>query len=138
MLQLRQREFERAARLWPRISHSVSVIKSSQDYKKMVAFVDALTDTIGKNEKHSLAPLIDLLMVLIEDYENKHLEEPKGNPVSALRLLMEEHGLTQADLPEVGSQGVVSEILSGKRILNLRQVRALANRFHVSSSVFID
>jgi HTH-type transcriptional regulator/antitoxin HigA len=50
---------------------------------------------------------------------------------------MEEHELTQSDLPEVGSQGVVSEILNGKRELNVRQIRALAERFGVSTAVFI-
>ena len=53
-----------------------------------------------------------------------------------LVYLMQEHGLTQAELPEIGSQGVVSEILAGKRDLNVRQMRALANRFHVSPAVF--
>jgi transcriptional regulator with XRE-family HTH domain len=47
---------------------------------------------------------------------------------------MEEHGLTQSDLPEIGSQDVLSEILRGKRELNVRQIRALATRFHVSPS----
>jgi hypothetical protein len=46
-------------------------------------------------------------------------------------------GLQQADLPEVGSQSVVSEILNGKRDLNVRQIRALVKRFHVSPAVFI-
>ena len=50
---------------------------------------------------------------------------------------MEEHELTQSDLPEVGSQGVVSEILSGKRKLNIRQIHALSERFGVSPSVFV-
>ena len=50
---------------------------------------------------------------------------------------MDEHGLTQSDLPEVGSQGVVSEIIHGKRDLNVRQIRALATRFKVSPSVFL-
>jgi HTH-type transcriptional regulator/antitoxin HigA len=50
---------------------------------------------------------------------------------------MEQHGLRQGDLTEVGSQGVVSEILTGKRELNLRQVRALAARFSVSPATFI-
>ena len=50
---------------------------------------------------------------------------------------MEEHGLTQSDLPEVGSQGVISDILRGKRELNVRQIRTLAKRFHVSPAVFI-
>jgi HTH-type transcriptional regulator/antitoxin HigA len=54
-----------------------------------------------------------------------------------LKYLMEPHGVRQADLAEIGSQGVVSEILSGKRQLNLRQIRALAARFHVLPSVFL-
>jgi HTH-type transcriptional regulator / antitoxin HigA len=45
--------------------------------------------------------------------------------------------LTQVDLPEIGSQGMVSEVLGGKRELNVRQVRALAQRFHVSAAVFV-
>lgn len=53
-----------------------------------------------------------------------------------LAYLMQEHGLTQAELPEIGSQGVVSEILAGRRELNVRQIRALADRFHVSPAVF--
>jgi HTH-type transcriptional regulator/antitoxin HigA len=48
-----------------------------------------------------------------------------------LAFLMQSHGLRQSDLPEVGSQGVVSEVLAGKRELNLRQVTALAKRFRV-------
>ena len=52
-------------------------------------------------------------------------------------VLMDGHNLTQSDLPEVGSQGVISEIIRGKRELNVRQIRALAKRFKVSPSVFI-
>ncbi|MCB0071665.1 MAG: hypothetical protein KDE20_09420 [Caldilineaceae bacterium] len=55
----------------------------------------------------------------------------------ALRYLMDEHDLRQSDLPEVGSQGIVSEILSGKRELNVRQIRELAQRFHVDPAVFL-
>jgi Helix-turn-helix len=55
-----------------------------------------------------------------------------------LKSLMEEHGLRQSDLPEIGSQGAVSEILSGARELNVRQLRRLAKRFGVSPAVFIN
>jgi HTH-type transcriptional regulator/antitoxin HigA len=48
---------------------------------------------------------------------------------------MREHGLKQTDLPEVGSQGVVSEVLAGRRALNLRQVKALSARFRVPMDV---
>lgn len=49
---------------------------------------------------------------------------------------MEEHGLKQDDLKEIGSQGVVSEILRGKRELNTRQISMLAKRFGVSPAAF--
>jgi len=50
---------------------------------------------------------------------------------------VEKHGLKQSDLREIGSQGVVSEILNGKRDLNLRQIRALSKRFGVSTATFV-
>ena len=63
---------------------------------------------------------------------------PPIHGTELLQFLMEEHGLRQSDLAEVGSQGVVSEILNGKRELNVRQIRELAKRFHVSPAVFIE
>ena len=62
---------------------------------------------------------------------------PECGGADVLRFLMDEHGLSQSALPEAGSQGVVSEILSRKRELNLRQIRVLAKRFHVSPAIFI-
>jgi len=50
---------------------------------------------------------------------------------------MDEHGLKQKDLSEIGSQGVVSELLSGKREINARQAKLLGQRFHVSPAVFL-
>jgi HTH-type transcriptional regulator / antitoxin HigA len=50
---------------------------------------------------------------------------------------MESHGLKQSDLPEIGSQGVVSEVMRGRRELNVRQIRALAQRFGVLTSLFV-
>jgi HTH-type transcriptional regulator / antitoxin HigA len=49
---------------------------------------------------------------------------------------MKEHGLSQADLPEVGNQSVISMLLSGARNLNIRQIRALSKRFAVPATVF--
>ncbi len=74
---------------------------------------------------------------VIEAYEAENYEIPDCSGVDMLIYFMEEHSLTQSDLPEIGSQGVVSEIINGKRELNIRQVRALAERFKVSSLVFL-
>ena len=79
----------------------------------------------------------DTLGTLMHAYEERHHPMPAWSGGDVLRVLLDEHGLTQSDLPEIGSQGVVSEILRGKRALNVRQIRALARRFHVSPSVFI-
>ena len=58
--------------------------------------------------------------------------------INALKFLMEQHGLKQADLlEEIGSQSVVSGILNGKRQLNLKQIKKLSRRFHVSPETFI-
>jgi HTH-type transcriptional regulator/antitoxin HigA len=81
--------------------------------------------------------MMDVIGVLIEDYEDEHIPEPEGDPISVLKYFMEEYELKQKDLPELGSQGIVSEILNGKRELNLRQVKALSERFKVPVSVFI-
>ena len=78
------------------------------------------------------APLADLaatLGELIGDYEDRHVPRPDVSGAGMLRFLMDQHGLKQADLREIGSQGVVSEILNGKRDLNARQIKALAARF---------
>jgi HTH-type transcriptional regulator/antitoxin HigA len=65
-------------------------------------------------------------------YENRaHPWPDTSTPATRLAFLMEQHGLRQCDLPEVGAQSVVSEVLSGKRALNLRQTQALAKRFCV-------
>jgi len=52
---------------------------------------------------------------LIETYEAHTIPEMEGNPIVTLHVLMEEHDIKQSDLPEIGSQDVVSEILSNKR-----------------------
>jgi HTH-type transcriptional regulator/antitoxin HigA len=52
-------------------------------------------------------------------------------------VTMKEHNLKQSDLAEIGSQGVVSEILTGKRVVNIEQIKRVSQRFHVSPLVFI-
>lgn len=91
---------------------------------------------MGTNESHPLYGLLDTLGTLIHVHEEKHMPIDNCSGVEALLYLMEEHELTQSDLSEIGTQGVVSEILSGKRQLNVRQIKLLAERFGVSPAVF--
>ena len=121
---------------WTAISPLLS-IRNEREYDLAVERLNRLLDEVGTDEQHPLYTLLDTLGTLIRVYEEEHHPIPACSGADVLRFLMEEHGLTQSDLPEVGSQGVVSEILRGKRELNARQIRALATRFHVSPAVFI-
>jgi HTH-type transcriptional regulator/antitoxin HigA len=112
-------------------------IRNENEFDAAVERMNELLDEIGTDESHPLYSLLDTLGTLIQAYEEEHHSIPEAKGAEVLRLLMDEHGLTQSDLPEVGSQGVVSEILSGKRELNVRQIRAMAERFKVSPAAFV-
>jgi HTH-type transcriptional regulator/antitoxin HigA len=122
---------------WQNIAPLVATPTSEADYQERLALLHQLIDEVGEDEQHPLASLLDFVGVQIADYEKRHYPEPEASPQDVLASLMQEHQLKQSDLPEVGSQGVVSEILNGKRRLNTRQIQALAQRFSVSASVFI-
>jgi HTH-type transcriptional regulator/antitoxin HigA len=114
-------------------------IRTDVDYDAAVASLNALLDAGAANEVDPLADLAATLGELIGDYDAAHYPAKDVAPGDMLRFLMDQHGLKQKDLAEqLGSQGVVSEILSGKRELNLRQMRALASRFAVPVTAFVD
>ena len=131
-------EIEEIAKIWPTVSKVVSVIHTEEEYKYAVKVLDKLIDIVGEDEDHPLASLMETIGTRIENYEDRYYPEPMGDPIGCLKYLMEEHNLKQRDLKELGSQGVVSEILSGKRELTLRQIKSLSKRFHLSPAVFID
>ena len=113
-------------------------IRNQRDYKAAVAALNALLDAGAADQRHPLADLVATLGELVGDYDDTHYPAKEVPPGDMLRFLLEQHRLTQSDVPEVGSQGVVSEVLSGKRALNLRQMRALSQRFAVPVAAFID
>jgi HTH-type transcriptional regulator / antitoxin HigA len=114
----------------------VSESYTEADYKERLALLNDLIDEVGENEQHPLASLLDIVGMVVSDYEQTHYPIPKSTPQNVLAYLMSEHQLKQSDLPEIGSQGVVSEILRGKRQLNTRQIQMLSQRFGVSANVF--
>ena len=101
--------------------------------------LDKLLDIVGEDERHELMGLVDVISHMIEMYDNEHhFELEKTSSIDALKFLMDQHGLKQSDLSDIGSQGVVSEILNAKRKLNLNQIKKLAKKFQVSPNTFID
>ena len=131
-------ELERLSAAWAPISDVLSVPHTEAEYRRISTLLDLVIDEVGEHESHPLASMMETLGALVDAYEREHVRELPSSPVDVLRLLMDEHGLNQSDLPDVGSQGVVSEILHGRRQLNVRQVRALSERFQVSPAVFVE
>ncbi|CAN7367885.1 transcriptional regulator [Trinickia sp. LjRoot230] len=111
-------------------------IMTNRDYDFAVRALNALLDAGAADEGHKLAPLADALGEFVGDYDEAHYRLPDAAPADVLKYLMMENDVKQSDLPEIGSQGVVSEILNGKRELNTRQIAALSKRFNVSPAVF--
>ena len=125
-------------RPWYSTAPLLAVPANDEELARLQAVLDRLLEEIGDDEGHPLMPWLDAIGERIEAYEAQHYPMPEAaSPIDLLRHLMDVHQLRQSDLPELGSQGVVSEILSGKRTLNARQCRALADRFGVSAENFL-
>lgn len=129
-----------AERAWQAFQSDIGItaIQTPKQYEQTVALMNRLLDVVGENERHPLAGLLELVGELVASYEARLPAVPDAPPRDVLRLLMEQHGLTQTDLrAELGGQPVVSDILNGKREINARQAKALAARFHVSPAAFL-
>lgn len=122
---------------WSYVAPLLQPARNAKEYAQLVEALDAAIDAGGADEKHPLARLVDYLGDLVAEYEAKDKMPAAATGADALRYLMQRDGLRQADLPELGSQGVVSELLSGRREFNARQAKALAERFGVSAAFFL-
>jgi HTH-type transcriptional regulator/antitoxin HigA len=128
------------APIWNDLRHrlGLSPIHTKAQYGRMVQLMNGLVDEVGSNEKHPLADLLEIVGDIIAVYEGRHYPIADAEPREVLRLLIEQNNLQQKDLAtELGSQSVVSEVLSGKREINARQAKALGVRFAVSPGAFL-
>jgi HTH-type transcriptional regulator/antitoxin HigA len=121
----------------------IRALRTEAEYDRALALVQAILNTTrNKPERedvtHPLNALLAFLTPAIEAYEAEHHPVPTFSAREYLRTLMQEHGLTQSQLPEIGNQSVVSQVLSGKRRLNARQIAGLAKRFKVPAEAFLE
>lgn len=123
---------------WTQLTKDIplSRIHSKRQYDLVVRGMEYLADVVDDNPKHPLAGLLEILEVLVDDYDHIYHQIPPISSAELLRNLMAEHGLRQTDLSIIGSQGVVSEILAGKRRLNKRHASLLAKRFSLPEELF--
>jgi HTH-type transcriptional regulator/antitoxin HigA len=111
------------------------VIRSEEQNQQYIQMLDELTSR--KIVTPAEEKLIALLLVLIEEFEDKNYPVPDAKPVDVVRHLMEANDLRQKDMVDVfGTESVVSDVLNGKRDLAKEHIRRLSARFHVSPAVF--
>jgi HTH-type transcriptional regulator/antitoxin HigA len=127
-----EEEYVALVRAFPLLS-----IRGDEHLAEALAVIDRLTEKPERTqaEEAYLGALVDL----VETYEDAHVVIPPTPGREALRYLMEENGLSQADLvPLFGTPSVVSEVLAGKRHLALTHIRRLADYFGLPADAFIE
>jgi HTH-type transcriptional regulator/antitoxin HigA len=112
-------------------------IRDEAQYRHMAEFAESIAESLPDDKSEPLWGLVEIITDQINDYEARNDPSPEVSGADMLRFLMEQHGLKQSDLAEIGGQSVVSEILAGKRFLNVRQIRILSERFGVSPAAFV-
>ena len=113
------------------------VIKNETEYKETLVTLEGLLDrdpAPGTPENENL----ELLTLLVQDYESRGYQYVPPDPVEAIKFRMEQQNLTPRDLiPYIGSRSKVSEVLSRKRPLTMSMIRALHSRLGVPAGVLI-
>jgi HTH-type transcriptional regulator/antitoxin HigA len=100
-------------------------ITTSADYDAALAAIEALIDR-DPDRGTPAADELEVLSVLVTDYEDRNFPVGPVDPIEAIKFRMEQQGLRQVDLvPFIGTRGRVSEVLSGKRPLTLSMIRRL-------------
>ena len=113
------------------------IIDTEIEHKRLLNEVDKFMD-LGENLTDEQAEVLQLLITLIEQYENKVYQMKAVTPLDILHELMSVRQLKQKDIVEIfGSKGITSEVINGKRSISKNQAKALGDFFHVSYSLFL-
>ncbi len=128
---------ENAIQHWNKVAPAIDCPKSHQDYIALINNVQDAIELVENRPNSPLKGLIEAMAMAAQKYEQDQLKSLEGGAIPALKYLIKLHGVRQSELKEIGSQGVVSEILNGKRSLTLRHVRELSKKFKVSPNVFV-
>ena len=111
------------------------VLKTEEDYKKASM---RLMEIFHAEPNTSQSDELDLLMVLIKDYDDKHNKLPELDALEVIIYKMQEMGIKAKDLePLIGTKGHVSAVLSGKREITLKMAQKLKNYFSIPAEVFL-
>jgi HTH-type transcriptional regulator / antitoxin HigA len=101
----------------------IKPIKSNRELNRVLKRIDVLW---GAKPSTPKGDELDILILLVEKYEDEHYSIPASDPVEAIKFLMDQNNLSRKDLePYIGASGRVSEILSRKRGLTLTMIKKL-------------
>ena len=113
----------------------LKILKTETEYQKAIKrTLEIFHAEEGSPEEEELA----VLLLLVKDYEEKHVIIPQISPVEIIKQKMREQGIKAKDLePIIGSKGHVSSVLSGRREITLKVAQKLKEYFHLPSEVFL-
>lgn len=113
----------------------IKPVRTETDYDAALARIEEIWNAEpGTPESDEL----DVLSVLVEDYEKKHHPIPPPDPIEAIKFRMEQMGLSRRDLePYIGSRGRVAEVLNRKRGLSIEMIRNLSEGLGISAEVLV-
>lgn len=118
-----------------RVRSELKPIKTEKQYEEYLKLIDGLLDCMEGSKE---AEVLDLVSILIRDYEDKHYKIESPDPIEAIKIEMEEQGLKQKDLiPYFGSKEMVSQILNRKRPLTLKIIKNLYHNFGISAETLL-
>ena len=113
----------------------IKPIRNEEDYQNALLRIDEIFDAKRGTEE---GDELEILAILIDNYENEHFPIGMPDPIEAIKFRMEQMGMKQKDLAEVfGFKSRVSEILSKKRKLTLEMVRKLNTTLHIPTEVLV-
>jgi HTH-type transcriptional regulator/antitoxin HigA len=114
----------------------IKPIKNEADYNKSLQRLEVIFDAIPNTKTGDEA---EILVMLIDNYENKHYSIEAPDPIDAIKIRMEEMNLKQKDLVGViGGKSSVSEVLNKKKKLTVDMIRKLEKMLHISASVLVN
>lgn len=118
-------------------SAMIGPIKNNEQYESSLERIYALMQgDIAPDSKES--DELEVLSILVKDYEQVHFPVPKPSPLEAIRFRLDQMGISEKELSEIlGYRSRKSEILSGKRKLNLSMIRRLNEKLHIPAEILI-
>lgn len=115
----------------------IKPIKNKKQYQEALALIyDLMQKDIKASSKES--DQLEVLSILVKEYENVHFPLPKPHPIEAIKFRLEQMGMSESDLSSIiGHRSRKSEILSGKRKLSLEMIRRLNKKLRIPAEVLI-